>query len=57
MRDKWSDVQKHQIETRYKSSTKLLEDMRKQILDLQAEGYLEGVVVPHHPHSLQRASR
>jgi hypothetical protein len=56
MRDKWSDVHKHEVKTQQlKSSAELLEDMRKQILDLQAEGYLEGVVV--HPRPLQHAGR
>jgi hypothetical protein len=45
MKDKWSDVHKHEAATKFKSSAELLEEMRKQIIDLQAEGYLQGVKV------------
>jgi hypothetical protein len=46
MKDKWFDVHKHEIKApQYKSSGELIEDMRKQILDLQAEGYLQGIKV------------
>jgi hypothetical protein len=46
MKDKWSDVHKHEVRTELKSSAELLEELRKQIIDLQADGYLKGVVVP-----------
>jgi hypothetical protein len=49
MKDRWSDVKKHEVKPQYKSSAELLEDMRQQIVELQAEGYLEGLVVPHRP--------
>jgi hypothetical protein len=55
MEDKWPDIKRHETQTQYRSSQELIEDMRKQILDLQAQGYLKGVVV--HPHPLQRAGR
>ncbi|MFY9839864.1 MAG: hypothetical protein WAK55_26015, partial [Xanthobacteraceae bacterium] len=56
MKDKWSDVRKHEVKAPpYKSSAELIEDMRKQLIELQADGYLEGVEV--RPHPLQRAGR
>jgi len=51
-----SDVHKREVKApQYKSSAELIEDMRKHVLELQAEGYLEGVVV--HPRPLQHAGR
>jgi hypothetical protein len=49
MKDKWSDVHKHEHQPKFKSSAELIEDLRKQILDLQAEGYLQGVKVYRSP--------
>jgi hypothetical protein len=49
MKDRWGDVHKHEVRTQLKSSAELLEDLRKQILDLQSQGYLEGVKVPALP--------
>jgi hypothetical protein len=48
--DRWRDVQDHDINQRtFKSSEELTIEIRKDILDLQADGYLTDIVAPALP--------
>jgi hypothetical protein len=49
MRDKWSDVNKVEITTKRRTPDEILEGIHAKLLDLQAKGYLQGLVVPALP--------
>jgi Homeodomain-like domain len=49
MRDKWNDVNKVEVATKRRSSEEILEGIHAKLLDLQAKGYLQGLVVPALP--------
>jgi hypothetical protein len=49
MPDKWRRVQKHEVVTKVRSSAKILDDLYGKIRNLQADAYLECVVVPALP--------
>jgi hypothetical protein len=49
MPDKWRRVQKHEVQVERKSSEELLNELHAKLLELKAEGYLEGLVVPALP--------
>ena len=49
MRDKWRRVPKHEVEVKRRSSDEILEAIYARLLDLQAKGYLQSLVVPALP--------
>ena len=48
-RDKWRRVPKHEVEVKRRSSDEILEAIYARLLDLQAKGYLQSLVVPALP--------
>jgi hypothetical protein len=47
MRDKWRNVPEYNVNQRtFKTSAELTIEIRKDILDLQADGYLKDIVAP-----------
>ena len=50
MRDKWGDVHNVDVNRRlFKTSDELKIEVRNDILELQAQGYLKDIVVPALP--------
>jgi transposase-like protein len=49
MPDRWRDTQKIEVVQERKSSAELLHELHNKLLELKAEGYLEGLLVPALP--------